>query len=435
MSLKKQSMKRQAALITGSGVAVRAMGFFMRLWISRMLGAEAVGIMELSAGVHGVMLTPAAGLPGAVSRMTARAKTEGERRLVLAAGRGLALRMALWIMPIFLLFSPGIARLLGDERTLPSLWCFAPCVLFIGLSGVYDGFYLGKSNALPPTVSELGEQIVRMGALAVLSPLLGRVTAAWRAALPAAAGMLGEAAGLALAAALAGGSASFSGNPAVPALRAELWALSAPMMLNRLVHTGLRALSNLLIPRRLMLSGLSAGESMSRLGMLGGMVMPLMFLPGLLAGSLAAVGGPAAARCADPRKLRLLLIRMLLPAALAGVCCAAGLYAFAPLIALRLYRLPELAALIRALCPLAVILPCQQALSGLMTGLGLQKRALRHGLLGAGVTLLCTYCWTYSRGILGAGFAMMAGHGLTLFCTLVCLIGRIFSRGQRMIQP
>ena len=52
MRMKKQSLRGQAALITGCGAAVRAMGFLMRLWISRALGAEAVGIMELASGVH-----------------------------------------------------------------------------------------------------------------------------------------------------------------------------------------------------------------------------------------------------------------------------------------------------------------------------------------------------------------------------------------------
>ncbi len=61
---------------------------------------------------------------------------------------------------------------------------------------------------------------------------------------------------------------------------------------------------------------------------------------------------------------------------------------------------------------------------GLMTGLGLQKRSLRASMLGSAALLLCVWQWTPRLGILGAAFAYMAGHGLTLFCDLVFLIGR-----------
>ena len=57
--MKRQSLKRQA-LITGASTAlVRAMGFALRLYVSRLLGAEALGVMELASGVHMLALTPA----------------------------------------------------------------------------------------------------------------------------------------------------------------------------------------------------------------------------------------------------------------------------------------------------------------------------------------------------------------------------------------
>lgn len=425
--LKKQSLKKQAALITLSGALVRAMGFLIRLWVSRMLGAEAMGIVEMASGVHALALTPAAaGLPAAVSRLTARAESEEQRQRILYAGRQIARRVSLWIMPVLFFLSPLIARALGDERTLPSLLFFAPCVLFIGLSGVYDGYCLGKSSALPPVMSELGEQGIRFLTLLLLSFLISRVTPAWRAALPAAAGLLGEGAGWLIAVLMAGRGASFRGDPGLWEVRRELWTLSVPLILNRLCHTGLRMLSSLMIPRQLAAAGLPHGEAMSRLGMLNGMVMPLMFLPGLLAGSLAVVGGPAAARCASEKRLRRLFFRMLLPALFAGMACAGGLYLFAPLIARKLYRLPELTGLIRLMCPMAVLLPTQQALGGMMNGLGWQKQALRHGLLGAAATLLFTWLWTARMGIPGAGRAAMLGHGLTLAATLGTLIHRLW---------
>lgn len=415
---------RNQTLITAAGSgSVRLLGFFMRLWVSRMLGPEAVGVMELSAGAHMLALAPAAaGLPGAVSRMTARAREE-EQALILYAGRQLARRLSLVLTPLLVLLSPLIAQGLGDGRTLPSLLLFSPCILLVGVSSVYDGFCYGRGRAWPPTVSELAEQLVRLGATLGLLGLLPQLTTAYRAAMPALATTLGEAAGLGVVAVMAGNAPSFRGDGRLPALRGKLWRLSLPLMATRLSHTGLRALCGVLIPLRLVAAGLPKAEAMSRLGMLNGMVMPLMFLPGILAGALAAVGGPAMAKCPTRKSQGRLGAGLLLCALGAGGLCAAGLYALAPLLAVRLYGLPELVSLIRALCPLALILPVQQVTSGLMTGLGMQKKALRASLMGSAATLLCTYCWTASPAlnIYGAGYASLTGHGLALFCSLVQL--------------
>ena len=425
--MKGQSLRRQAALTAGSSVVVRALGFVMRLWVSRMLGAEAVGVMELAAGAHMLALTPAAaGLPGAVSRMTARAEGEEGRRIVLCAGRQIARRIALCVTPVFILLSPWIASWLGDGRTLPSLWMFAPCVLLVGVSSVYDGYCFGRGNALPPAVSELAEQLTRMAAVAALFFLAPRLTTAYRAAVPAFATTLGEAVGLLTVWRMAGSGPVRGEEKRLKPMRKQLWRLSLPLMASRLSHTGLRTLCGVMIPLRLMACGLSKSEAMSRLGMLNGMVMPLLFLPGMLTGALAAVGGPAAARCRCRREERRLERRMMLPALGAGLLCGGALYALAPFLSARLYRLPELTPLLRAMCPMAVLLPLEQVASGLMTGLGLQKKALRASLLGAAATLLCTWQWAARPhlGVFGAGYAAMAGHGLSLVCTLIHLFFR-----------
>ena len=425
MGMKKQSLKRQA-LITGASTAlVRAMGFALRLYVSRLLGAEALGVMELASGVHMLALTPAAaGLPQAVSRLTAKAKDQQGRERVLYAGRRLALAMGLVLTPVYLVLSPFLAKWLGDERTLPALLLFAPCMLTVGLSSVYDGYFFGQGRALPPAISEGAEQVLRLAAVAALAGLVPLVTPAYRAALPAFASSLGEAAGLLVILPMAGRIASFRNDPTEKNTRKVLLRLSLPLLLNRLVHTGLRSACNAVIPLRLIAGGLNKAEAMSRLGMLGGMVMPLMFLPCMASGALSAVGGPAVARCGTKKAESRLIRRLLLSALAVGAACAGGLYALAPFIARFVYRLPELTPLLQKACPLAVILPVQQMAGGLMTGLGLQRRSLRSSLLGSAALLLCTWQWTRRFGIMGTAWAYMAGHGLTLFCELVFLVGR-----------
>lgn len=421
-----QSLKKQTLVTAGSAMGVRAVGFFLRLWVSRALGAEAVGIMELSSNVHMLALTPlAAGLPGAVSRLCARA-AEKEGARIFYAARQIAVRSALLLTALFLLLCPLIAQLLGDERTLPSLYAFSPCMLLIGVSCVYNGYCHGKGNAWPPAWGETGEQLARALFTLFFLSFAARLALPYRAALPALSTVLGEGAGLLIVCRLCGKSPSFRGDERLPAIKKRILRLSLPLMLSRLSHTFLRTLCSTLIPLRLMAAGLPKGEALGRMGMLNGMVNPLLFLPGMLTGALATVGGPAAARCKSRKKENRLIFRLLSMALGTGMLSAGGLYFFAPLLAKSLYRLPEVSPLLRAMCPLSVLLPVQQVASGLMTGLGLQKKALIASLLGAGVTLLCTYLWTADPllHIYGAGYGNLAGHGLSLFCSLVFLFCR-----------
>ena len=68
-----QTLKKQALTLTIANGFTRGLGFLFRLMTARLMGAEAIGVMELSASAAMLALTPAtAGLPTAMSRMTAR---------------------------------------------------------------------------------------------------------------------------------------------------------------------------------------------------------------------------------------------------------------------------------------------------------------------------------------------------------------------------
>ena len=413
MGVKEQSLKKQTAVMTACNVLIRGLGFVLRLITSRLLGTEALGVMELAGQAHMLALTPAAaGLPTVVSRLVASHKNpEG----VLQAARRMAVRLGILMGGGLLLLAPWIAKAMGEERMLPSLLLYGPCVLLIGLSGVYRGYSLGRGNAWPPALCELAEQLVRIACVAGLAFLIPRLTVAWRAAVPAFATVLGEGVGLWVMLKWRG---KWKREPVQP-LRISLFRQALPITLNRLSHTLLRTLCSVVIPLRLCAAGLSHAEAISRMGMLNGMVMPMIFLPGIFSGALGTVSTPAVAGCTSCDRQRRMTERLLLTAALVGCICAGVLYGFAFWIGERLYGLPEVGNLLQVMSPLAAFLPVQQVLSGIMAGLGLQRKSFYAGLMGAGVTLGLTWLWTKEQGIFGAGYAHMIGHVVTL---VVCLI-------------
>lgn len=62
--MKAVGAKKQTVFLTGVNAVVRALGLLMRVMLSRLLGAEIMGIAELAQGVHMLAITPlTSGLP------------------------------------------------------------------------------------------------------------------------------------------------------------------------------------------------------------------------------------------------------------------------------------------------------------------------------------------------------------------------------------
>lgn len=412
--MKGQSLKKQTAVMSLCNLAIRGLGFLLRMVTARMLGAEALGVVELASQAHMLALTPAAaGLPGAVSRMTARGENpEG----ILRCARRMAVKMGCGMGCLLFFLAPALAQMMGDVRILPSLLFYAPCVLIIGVSGVYRGYSLGRGNAWAGALSELAEQGMRLFVMGAMAALMPKLTVSFRAAVPAAATVLGEGAGLCLMMLWL----RPKGREEAADVSRQLFHTALPLTLNRLSHTLLRTCCSVLIPLRLCAAGLPQQEAISRVGMLNGMVMPMIFLPGMFTGALGMVSTPAVAACRDGKAKRRLMLRLLFIAGGVGAGCTCLLYLAAPFAGRQLFGLAEVGDMLRKLCPMALMLAVQQVLGGILLGLGLQRKGFYAALTGSLITLLFTYVWTArpEMNILGAGYAHLLGHGVTVMMVL-----------------
>ena len=417
--MKSQSVKAQAALLTCVNALVRGLGFGLHVALSRILGAEALGVMELSHSAHMLSVAPVtAGLPAAVSRLTA---VRGDAA-ALRAGRSLALRMSAALIPLWLLLSPWTARLLGDIRTLPPLLAFAPSVAVQGLTAVYSGYCYGLGDAWPPALATLTEQALRFLLSAGLLLLLPQLTLAGRAAIPAAAEALAGAAALGLMALLLSRKGKPAPAPHAPGLRGDILRLSLPLTGTRLMQTLSRPLTAALLPRLLISSGMAAGEATAAVGMLHGMVLPALFLPGIFTSALGMVGTPAIAR-RQGTGVRRAALQVLAASLACGLMGWAAIRLAAGFLASAVYRLPALSGLFRAAAPMALLFSLQQAAGTLLNGLGQQKKTLLPAAVGTALSILLMCRWASSPlGLYGAIYAMTVGRAVTLLWQLAAVL-------------
>ena len=420
-SLKQQTM----FLILGNGMT-RGLGFALHLIFARLMGAEALGVMEMAHSVGMLALTPVtAGTGAAMSRVTARHPALDQPN-VLRAGLRLNLRIALVTMPVLLICSPLLAWLLGDLRTLPAILAGIPAVALLGQCSVYGGYCCGRQDTLTPALNECAEQTVRFLLSAALLCWLGGRSVALSAALPEAAELVAACMALLLLRRAMQLPRSLA-RPS-PALMKELFRLSAPRVVSRLCLTGMRTLNAVLLPMCLRRSGLSGSAAAAQFGLLSGMAMPLMMLPGIVTGAVCTVATPAVSRLErQPRHLRRVMGQLLLAAAGIGGAALAALWLGAEVISLRLYKQSALTALVRFLCPMAMLLSLQQVTGGMIAGLGLQRQSLTGTIVASAVTLILTALLAPLPGLrlFGAATASMAGQTAALMWNSGILLRRL----------
>lgn len=399
------TLKRQALILTLANVYTRALGFVLRLVSARLMGAEAMGVMELASSGMMLAITPVtAGLPAAMSRLTAQ--RGADQKQVLHAGITLVKRLSLLLIPLMTFLSPLMAWLLGDLRTLPALLTSAPAIWLLGLCAVYSGWCYGMDDARTPALNECVEQTVRCTlCLTLLRWLRGQETAL-TAALP---GIAEICAGIVVLVLFRHNTPRLSGI-ADRHIMHTLTRLSAPTTASRLCQTAMRALNAVLLPVCLRRSGLSTGEATAQFGLLSGMAMPLLMLPGVVTSAICMVGTPAVSRAEGyPHRLRRTVRLMLFSACGVGWAAMAGLYLGADFLAVHLYHNAQLAPLLRCMCPAALLMSLQQVQYGVITGLGMQAKALTAAVASSAVSLVLTALLAPmpQLGLLGAASALV----------------------------
>lgn len=122
---------RGVALLTLTGVLSQGVGFGYRVLLTRLAGAEILGLYQLILPVYAVLLSlTSAGLTTGVSNLSAWYQALGNRRAIYQVrGQAVGLFLLLALAPcgLLLLFSDGVSvYLLGDARTRLGLLLLVP---------------------------------------------------------------------------------------------------------------------------------------------------------------------------------------------------------------------------------------------------------------------------------------------------------------------
>ena len=303
---KNHTLAAGALILTLTGIASRILGFFYRIFLSRTIGAEGLGVYQMVFPIYGICFSICAGsIQTAISRFTAADRDRAGRTLL--AGFIISFSLALGLAAVIIRFSGFLAsHVLMEPRCAPLLPAMALAIPCTSVHACLCGWYYGKEKVQVPALSQMVEQCIRIFTVFLIARIWeeqGRPVTVLAAVAGLVAGEAGSALFTLLSFLLFGNrkkdGPSVSGRPAPSSIltaAAPLLAMALPLMGNRLVMNLLQSLEAILIPVRLELSGLSRSQALSVYGVLTGMALPFVMFPSAIINSLAVVLLPSVAR-------------------------------------------------------------------------------------------------------------------------------------------
>ena len=305
MSEKMLSAGKGALFLTALSAVSQLLGFGYRVVLSRLVGAEVMGLYQLIMPVYSVIMSlTAVGLVSATSNLTSQHLALGSRR---AADQTVSTSLRLFfplLLPVgtaVILGSDAISvYLLGDARTQLGLILLVPCVALTGVENIHKHFFYGGGYVRPPAIVELLEQFIRAAAVLGLLWLFLPQYPERTVGLIVLGMVLCEVFSAVTLAVLFRRKLVRSGGPgeARNVLRRRIAAIAVPVGLTSLLGNLMGAANATLIPRKLVEGGMGRSEAISELGVVCGMTLPMLALPTVFLGALSLVIVPRLSRAA-----------------------------------------------------------------------------------------------------------------------------------------
>ena len=159
-----------ALFLTALAAVSQGLSFCYRVALSRLVGAEVMGLYQLLMPVCSVLLSlTAVGLTAAMSNLSSQYLALGNGKGVAQTRRMCLTALGVGLLPVsaavVAFYDPISVYLLGDARTQLGLILLLPCVALTGVENIHKHFFYGTGVVRPPAVVELMEQFIRAAAV------------------------------------------------------------------------------------------------------------------------------------------------------------------------------------------------------------------------------------------------------------------------------
>ncbi len=426
-------MLRDTAVLSGAALAMRGISLGFNVYLTRRLGAAALGLYGLMSSVYGFSITlSCSGVRLAATRLTTEAMSRGEnprRPFLFCALWGLVAGMLVGI-GLFLLSDRVAGSGIGEPAAAPALRLLALGLPPLAVSSAMRGFFLARRQTARQSAVDLFELLFQIAATALALECFLPADAPsglWAVALGS---CLSEYASVVLALAINRSPRrhrrnSYKPGQPLPALARQFVRIVAPTAGSALFCSLLRTLEQLLIPVALRRSGFGAESALASLGRVSGMVLPVLYFPSAVLTALSSLLVPELTEAfvrGHRRTIRRVAGRALTGTAIFSIGLAAMAIGFANDLSLSVYGSAETALLMRVFAPLIPLVYLDSVVDGMLKGLDEQFRQMLYSLLDAALSLCLVWLLIPRWALMGYVATIFIAKSINAILSLARLV-------------
>ena len=270
-----------------SNLIVRILGFLYKIFLSRVMGDVGLGIYHMIFNFLMICIAlTTTGIPTALSCLVAKENALQDKKdanIFFISTLYVAFFISLLISLIVSFNSTYLSfRLLHDENLNLFVLSICPAIVIISISNVLRGYFYGIKRVTVPAIGQVIEQVTRILFVFLLAMYISDKAMICYVTLLGIS--IGEATNVIYMSICLYKESSLY-NKFTIRLRdfyyssMETLKMALPITCNRMSSVILQSVSSMIVPSRLILSGISYTQSIGLYGIISGMVMPFVYLP------------------------------------------------------------------------------------------------------------------------------------------------------------
>lgn len=273
--------------VTFFSVATRAMGFLLKIYLSRKLSPELLGSYQVAMSIFAVFMTlVSSGVPVVLSRNISYYYGKNNKTAIGSiVSSGLILTgIICTVVSLIVIFCPSLMNLIfTSKESVEMIKILLPALIFSSIYEVLRGALWGKQQFFAISFTEFLEQITRIIIIVLLfETTFFDMSLTNKTALSLSIACIISSIHVAIIYFKSGGKLN---NPKYEFK--NLLKTSTPITAVRTVSSIVSSIIAIIIPIRLMTYGYSSSEALSEFGIIMGMTFPLIMIPATLISSLA----------------------------------------------------------------------------------------------------------------------------------------------------
>lgn len=433
-------------ILTLSGIISKLIGFYYRIFLSDVIGANGVGIYQMIMPILGLFAAlGSAGVEVAMSKSIASAKEKKEVYVKYKTGIIYAIITSTISSVLLFLTIPIICRFFVSGVSAKNLlYISIPVLPLMSIHSAIVGYYLGKKNSTIPGLCICIEHISKLIFMIIFAKVITLFNMEATPVLALISMLLSElVSSLFLVLYLKKeGFSKFRGyNFGLKKEFKDFFKLAMPVSITRILLSLIHSIEAVIVPMFLVFYGLSEIDAVSIFGIMVGMSMPFIMFPSAITNALSAMLLPSVSEAASNNDVS--LISKTASTAL-KYCMSMGIF-FALFFIVNggdlgnLFFKSTLAGeylkILAWLCPFIYV---EMTLSSIINGFGLTKTTLIYNMITASLRIVFIIIFVPIYGIVGYLWGVLAseitGTLLNLFkANKICHLS--YSLKDNLIKP